>query len=73
MVFIRIATYKFENSRIFSANLDRSIYRCFKPGCGSKGNQLDLYAAVTGLSLYEGSIEVCQQLDIDVPRKEVGS
>src|SRR5271157_5225454 len=40
-------------SRSFSANLTRHIYTCF--GCGSKGNQLDLYAAVTGLSLFEAA------------------
>ena len=37
-------------SRSFSANLKRHIYRCFK--CGSSGNQLDLYAAVTGLGVF---------------------
>src|SRR5947208_1214620 len=34
-------------SRSFSAHLKRNVYECFT--CGSSGNQLDLYAAVTGL------------------------
>ncbi len=41
-------------SRSFSANLKRHICRCFK--CGSSGNQLDLYAAVTGLGVFEATV-----------------
>jgi DNA primase len=52
-------------SRSFSANLKRHIYRCFT--CGSKGNQLDLYASVTGLSLFEAAIALCEQLDREIP------
>lgn len=52
-------------SRSFSANLKRHIYRCFK--CGSYGNQLDLYASSTGLSLFEATIELCEKLHREVP------
>jgi DNA primase len=53
------------SSRSFSANLRLNIYRCFK--CGSCGNQLDLYAAVTGLSLFEAAVTLCEQLHREVP------
>jgi DNA primase len=53
------------SSRSFSANLGLNIYKCFK--CGSCGNQLDLYAAVTGLSLFEAAVTLCEQLHRDVP------
>jgi DNA primase len=53
------------SSRSFSANLERHIYRCFK--CGSCGNQLDLYASATGLSLFEATLALCQQLHREVP------
>jgi DNA primase len=53
------------SSRSFSANLNLHIYRCFK--CGSAGNQLDLYAAVTGLSLFDSAIALCEQLHHEVP------
>ena len=53
------------SSRCFSANLKRHIYRCFK--CGSCGNQLDLYASATGLSLFEATVAVCEQLHREVP------
>ena len=37
-------------SRIFSVQLSRNSDQCFK--CGSKGNQLDLWAAYTNTDLY---------------------
>ena len=59
------------SSRSFSANLKRHIYRCFR--CGSSGNQLDLYASVTGLSLYEAAAALCEQLDQEIPWMHEGS
>ena len=53
------------SSRSFSANLKLHIYRCFK--CESCGNQLDLYASATGLSLFEATIQLCEQLHREVP------
>ena len=52
-------------SRIFSANLTKNVYRCFK--CGSAGNQLDLYVAATGHSLFDAAIELCEKLHQPVP------
>src|SRR4051794_37677868 len=52
-------------SRSFSANLKRNVYHCFT--CGSSGNQLDLYAAVTGLSLFDAAVALCERLHRDVP------
>lgn len=52
-------------SRSFSANLKRNIYQCFR--CGSSGNQLDLYAAVTGLSLFDATVALCERVHREVP------
>jgi len=52
-------------SRSFSANLKRHIYMCFK--CGSAGNQLDLYARVSGLSLLEATIDLCRRRHTEIP------
>ncbi len=41
------------SSRSFSANLKRNMYQCFR--CDSSGNQLELYAAVTGLRLFDAT------------------
>jgi DNA primase len=53
------------SSRSFSANLTRHLYQCFK--CGSAGNQLDLYAAVTGLPVFEAAVSLCERLHREVP------
>jgi DNA primase len=57
-------------SRSFSANLSRHVYKCFK--CGSQGNQLDLYASVTGLSLFEAAIALCKQFHCEIPWMQDG-
>jgi hypothetical protein len=54
------------SSRSFSANINLHIYRCRM--CGSCGNQLDLYASATGLSLFEATPALCEQLRREVPR-----
>ena len=38
----------------------------------SKTNQLDLYASVTGLSLFEAAIALCKQLDREIPWMQEG-
>jgi DNA primase len=52
------------SERSFSANLRLHIYICFK--CGSSGNHLDLYAAVTGRGLFEAAVEPCERLGRDI-------
>ena len=42
-----------ERSRSFSVNVEKHAFQCF--GCGKKGNQLDLFAAATGLPLLEAA------------------
>ncbi|WP_406700714.1 CHC2 zinc finger domain-containing protein [Singulisphaera sp. Ch08] len=53
------------SSRSFSANTRSNICKCFK--CGASGNHLDLYAAVTRLSLFAATVELCEQLQREVP------
>jgi DNA primase len=52
-------------SRTFSANLVQHCYRCFD--CGSKGNQLDLWAKANALSLHAAAIDLCRCAGIEVP------
>lgn len=54
------------SSRAFSANLRKHTYRCFR--CGSAGNQLDLWSAVTQQPLYPATIELCERLGVPIPR-----
>jgi len=52
-------------SRSFSANVQRHTYQCFK--CGSLGNQLDLWAAVTKTDLHTAAIDLCEKAHVDIP------
>ena len=54
-----------QKSRVFSVNLQTNAYQCFK--CGSAGNQLDLYAAVTKRSLYQAAIDLCEKTNRPTP------
>lgn len=57
-----------ERSRSFSVNVETNVFQCF--GCGGKGNQLDLYVAVTGLPIYEAALDLARRLDIDCARNK---
>ena len=52
-------------SRSFSVNVQRNTYQCFK--CGSLGNQLDLWAAVTKTDLHTATIDLCEKAHVDIP------
>jgi DNA primase len=54
-------------SRTFSVNTARNLYQCFK--CGSAGNQLDLWAALTKQGLYQAGLDLCNRLQLEIPRK----
>ena len=57
-----------EKRRSFSVNVEMQAFQCF--GCGRKGNQLDLFAAVTGLPLLEAAWTLAEHLAIDRTRIE---
>jgi DNA primase len=56
------------SSRSLSVNLQTGRYYCHK--CQSHGNQLELWAAVHRLPIYEAAIDLCRALGRDVPRIE---
>ena len=55
------------NRRSFSVNVARHIYRCF--ACHAQGNQLDLWAAVRQLPLYEAALDLCRITKTPVPKR----
>jgi hypothetical protein len=57
-------------SRSFSANLKRNLDHWFP--CGASGNTLDLFAAVSGLSLFDAAVALCERLGRDIPRVQGG-
>ena len=52
-------------SRTFSVNLATNRSRCFK--CGAAGGQLELWAKVRNVTVYEAAVELCGKIGIDVP------
>jgi hypothetical protein len=51
--------------RIFSVQLSRSYYPCFK--CGSNGHQFDLSAADTKTDLHRAAIDLCERSGQGIP------
>jgi DNA primase len=49
----------------FSVNVTIRRYRCHR--CGSRGNQLELWATATGLRLHPAAITLCERLGREVP------
>ena len=49
----------------FSANVRLGRYQCFK--CGSRGHALELWCSARRISLFAAAIELCEQLDLEVP------
>ncbi len=56
--------------RTFSVDLDKNIYQCFDSGCGSKGNVLDLWAAIHRLPLYEAALLMVRTFGLAPNREE---
>ncbi len=52
-------------NRSFSVNVAIGRYRCHR--CGSQGNQIELWAAATKLSLHPAAIDLCHALGRDIP------
>jgi len=52
-------------SRSFSVTLSCHRYRCFR--CHSAGTQLDLWAAVHGLSIHAAAGDLCARCGIPIP------
>jgi DNA primase len=52
-------------SRSFSVDLGRDVCHCFK--CGFVGNQIQLWAALKGMTVYEAAVDLCQQAGVEVP------
>jgi DNA primase len=53
------------SDRSFSVHLARQVYHCF--ACRSRGNALDLWAAVHDLPTYEAALDLCQVTKLNPP------
>ena len=56
--------------RTFSVNLDTNVFQCFDSGCGKKGDVIDLWAGVRGLSLREAALDLVRTFGLEpAPQK----
>jgi hypothetical protein len=51
--------------RTFSVHLDDGAFHCFDPRCGRKGDVIDLWAAVRGLSLRAAALDLLHTFGLD--------
>jgi DNA primase len=51
--------------RTFSVNLDAGLWHCFAQECGRRGDVIDLWAAMQGLSLRAAALELVQTFGLE--------
>ena len=51
--------------RTFSVNLDDNVFQCFDSKCGQKGDVIDLWAAVHGLSLRAAALDLVRMFGLE--------
>jgi hypothetical protein len=51
--------------RTFSVNLDDNVFQCFDKKCGQKGDVIDLWAAVKGLSLRAAALDLVNTFGLE--------
>lgn len=51
--------------RTFSVNLDDDVFQCFDAKCGKKGDVIDLWAAVHGLSLRQAALDLVRTFSLE--------
>jgi DNA primase len=52
-------------SRSFSVDLSHGVCHCFQ--CGFAGNQIQLWAALREMTVYEAAVNLCQEAGVEVP------
>lgn len=53
------------DSTSFSVNVATHRYQCFR--CGCFGNQIELWSAVQGVTVYQAAIALCQRANLPIP------
>ncbi len=51
--------------RTFSVNLQENIFQCFEARCGQKGDVIDLWRALRGLSLREAALDLVRTFGLE--------
>jgi hypothetical protein len=51
--------------RTFSVNLEANVFQCFDKSCGRKGDVIDLWSALHGLSLREAALDLVRTFGLE--------
>ncbi len=51
--------------KTFSVNLDEQVFQCFAKDCGAKGDVIDLWSHVNGMSLREAAVDLVQTFHLE--------
>ena len=51
--------------RTFSVHLDQNVFQCFDAQCGKKGDVIDLWASVMGLSLRDAALDLVRTFGLE--------
>jgi CHC2 zinc finger len=54
-----------KRGRTFSVNLDKNVFQCFHPSCARKGDVIDLWAAVKGVTLRQAAVDLVQTFNLE--------
>lgn len=49
----------------FSVHLDKNVFQCFQPQCGKKGDVIDLWAAVKGLTVRAAALDLVETFSLE--------
>ena len=60
-------------SRTFSVNLSENVFQCFDKACGQKGDAIDLWAALHGMTLRAAALDLARTFHLEpVPPRGTG-
>jgi DNA primase len=51
--------------KTFSVNLDDHVFQCFAKDCAAKGDVIDLWATVNGMSLREAALDLVRTFHLE--------
>jgi Transposase IS116/IS110/IS902 family/CHC2 zinc finger len=54
-----------KRGRTLSVNLDKNVFQCFQPACAKKGDVIDFWAALHGLSLRQAALQLVQTFNLE--------
>jgi DNA primase len=51
--------------RTFSVHLEQNVFHCFDTRCGQKGDVIDLWASVRGMSLRAAALDLVRTFNLE--------